>query len=162
MNLGDIPDLHTLELAGRIEETDRGRISATQDVVVRVDALPELVLPAKVSQISPLAETSMNEFPPTRSFTASATILHPDPRLRPGMNGGMDIVVNRVPNAIAIPTKALFTRAGKPIVYLANGGRYRPVEVKVEARNPDEVAVSGIPAGATVALVDVERKDVRK
>ena len=33
------------------------------------------------------------------------------------MNGGMDIVVNRIPNAISIPAKALFTRDGKPIVY---------------------------------------------
>jgi HlyD family secretion protein len=158
MNLGDIPDLDTLELAGRIEETDRGRISPAQDVVVRVDALPELALQAKVSQISPLAETSMNEYPPVRSFLALASVLHPDPRMRPGMNGAMDIVVNRVPNAISIPTKALFTRDGKPIVYLANGDHYRPVEVKVEARNPDEVAVSGIPAASTVALVDVEKK----
>jgi hypothetical protein len=78
------------------------------------------------------------------------------------MNGGMDIVVNRVPHAISIPTKSLFTRGGKPIVYLANGDRYRAVEVKVEARNPDEVAVSGIPPNATVALVDVEKKEPRK
>ena len=162
MNLGDIPDLESLELAGRIEETERGRISASQDVVVRVDALPELSFKANVSQISPLAETSLNEFPPVRSFLALASIQHPDPRLRPGMNGGMDIVVNRVPHAISIPAKALFTRAGKPIVYLANGDHYRTVEVKVEARNPDEVAVSGIPPGATVALVDVEKKEAKK
>jgi multidrug efflux pump subunit AcrA (membrane-fusion protein) len=162
MNLGEIPDLNTLELAGKIEETERGRISANQDVIVRVDALPELALPAKVSQISPLAETSMNEWPPTRSFLALASILHPDPRLRSGMNGGMDIVVSRVPNATSIPTKALFTRDGKPIVYLASGDRYRPVEIKVEARNPDEVAVSGIPPGATVALVDVQKKETKK
>lgn len=162
MNLGDIPDLDTLELAGRIEETQRGRIAVNQDVVVRVDALPELTLPAKVSQISSLAEMSMNEYPPTRSFLAMASIVHPDPRLRTGMNGGMDIIVNRVPNAISIPAKALFTRNGKPIVYLANGDRYKPVEVKVEARNPDEVAVSGISAGATVALVDLEKKGTAK
>ena len=30
------------------------------------------------------------------------------------------------------------------------------------ARNPDEVAVSGIPAGATVALADPEKKDAHK
>ena len=78
------------------------------------------------------------------------------------MNGGMDIVVNRIPNAISIPAKALFTRAGKPIVYLARNGRYQPVEVQVQARNPDEVAVSGIPAGSMVALVDAEKKDQKK
>ena len=60
------------------------------------------------------------------------------------MNGGMDIIINRIPNAISIPAKALFTRAGKPIVYVAENGRYRPVGVEVLARNPDEIAVSGI------------------
>ncbi len=162
MNLGEIPDLSTLQLSGSIEETDRGRIAQNQDVVVRIDALPELSLPAKLDIISPLAEVTMTEWPPTRSFRASASITKMDPRLRPGMNGGMDIVVNRVPNAISIPAKALFTRNGKPVVYLADGGSYRPVEVQVEARNPDEVAVSGIAPGATVALVDVSKKEAKK
>ena len=53
------------------------------------------------------------------------------------MNGGMDIIVNRIPNAISIPAKALFTRAGKPIVYLAKAGHYRP------ARSRDAGAQSG-------------------
>ena len=78
------------------------------------------------------------------------------------MNGGMDIVVNRIPDAISIPSKALFTRDGKPIVYLANKGHYTAAGVQVQARNPDEVAVTGIPAGSMVTLVDVEKKDVKK
>jgi multidrug efflux pump subunit AcrA (membrane-fusion protein) len=162
MNLGEIPDLATLQLSGSIEETDRGRIAQNQDVIVRIDALPELSLPARLDTISPLAEVTMTEWPPTRSFRAYANITKKDPRLRPGMNGGMDIVVNRVPNAISIPAKALFTRNGKPVVYLADGGSYRPVEVKVEARNPDEVAISGISPSATVALVDVDKKEAKK
>ena len=162
MNLGEIPDLATLQLSGSIEETDRGRIAQNQDVIVRIDALPELSLPAKLDTISPLAEVTMTEWPPTRSFRAYANITKKDSRLRPGMNGGMDIVVNRVPNAISIPAKALFTRNGKPVVYLADGGSYRPVEVKVEARNPDEVAISGISPSATVALVDVDKKEAKK
>ena len=34
------------------------------------------------------------------------------------------------------------------------GGHYAPVEIDVLARNPDEVAVSGLRAGAMVALVE--------
>ena len=104
----------------------------------------------------------MNEWPPTRSFHAYARITHTDPRLRPGMNGGMDIIVNKIPNAISIPAKALFTRDGKPVVYIGDHGRYRPVQVEVQARNPDEVAITGVPAGSLVALVDVEKKEQKK
>ena len=78
------------------------------------------------------------------------------------MNGGMDIIINRIPNAISIPAKALFTRAGKPIVYVAENGRYRAVAVEVLARNPDEIAVTGIRPGAMVTLVDPEKKDAKK
>ncbi len=117
---------------------------------------------AKIDQISPLAELSTNEWPPTRNFRAYARILRPDSRLRPGMNAGMDMIISKIPDAISIPSKALFTRDGKPVVYLAEKGRYKPVQVQVQARNPDEVAITGIPAGSMVTLVDVEKKDQKK
>jgi len=162
MNLAEIPDLDTLEMDVKVEETDRGRVGLNNDVRVRVDSLPELNMAARIDRISPLAELSTNEWPPTRSFRAYARILRPDPRLRPGMNGGMDIIINRIPNAVSIPSKAVFTRNGKPVVYVANKGRYTPVEVQVQARNPDEVAITGITPPATVTLVDVERKDLKR
>ncbi len=161
MVLAEMPDLTTLLMDAKVEEIDRGRIAAAQEVKVRVDSLPELTLNASIRQISLLAEAS-NEFPPVRSFRAYAAIPNPDPRLRPGMNGGMDIIINRIPKAISIPSKALFTRAGKPIVYLADHGRYRAAGVEVLARNPDEIAVSGIRPGAMVTLVDPEKKDAKK
>jgi HlyD family secretion protein len=161
MQLAEMPDLATLQLDAKVEEIDRGRISVQQDVRVRIDSLPELTISAKIEQISLLAEQS-NDFPPTRSFRAYSPISHPDPRLRPGMNGGMDIIVNRIPNAVSIPTKALFTHAGKPVVYLQTKSGYRRLEVRVQARNPDEVAITGLPAGSLVALVDVGVVDVEK
>jgi RND family efflux transporter MFP subunit len=156
--LAEIPDLTTLEMSGKVEEIDRGRIAQGYDANVRVDALPEVTFPAKLDLISPLTEQSF-EWPPTRSFKGYAQLSKGDPRLRPGMNGSMDVVVSRIPNAISIPAKAIFTRRGKPVVYRGDKGKYTPVEVKVEARNPDEVAVSGLTAGSMVALVDVEKKE---
>ncbi|MEO8596681.1 MAG: efflux RND transporter periplasmic adaptor subunit [Candidatus Solibacter sp.] len=161
MVLAEMPDLATLRMDAKVEEIDRGRVSANQEVRVRVDSLPELTFNATIKQISLLAEAN-NEYPPVRNFRAYAAIPKPDHRLRPGMNGGMDIIVNRIPNAISIPAKALFTQAGKPIVYVAESGHYRAVSVEVLARNPDEVAISGIPAGAMVALVNPEKKEAGK
>jgi HlyD family secretion protein len=159
--IAEIPDLTTLEMDAKVEETDRGRITVGQDARIRIDALPELVINAKVAQISPLAEQSF-EWPPTRSFHAYSALAKPDSRLRPDMNGGMDVVIDRIPNAISIPAKALFTRNGKPIVYLANHGKYTPSEVEILARNPDEIAIKGVPAGSSVALVDVARMGEKK
>jgi multidrug efflux pump subunit AcrA (membrane-fusion protein) len=161
MSLGQIPDLNTLVMDAKLEESDRGRIQVKQDAVIRLDALPELTIPAKVSQVSALAELSL-EYPYTRSFRAAAAIGKPDKRLRPDMVGGMDIVIRRIPNALSIPSKALFKRAGKPIVYVVDYGHYRAVDVEVQARNPDEVAITGVPAGANVTLVDPEKEGAAK
>ena len=38
------------------------------------------------------------------------------------MNSGMDVVIDRLPKAITIPAKAVFTRDGKPVVALGGTG----------------------------------------
>jgi multidrug efflux pump subunit AcrA (membrane-fusion protein) len=153
--VAEIPDLTTLEMEGKVEEIDRGRISEGQETRVHIDSLPELTMPADLVAISPLTELSF-EWPRTSSFRAYGHIRQPDPRLRPAMNGNMDVIVSRIPNAISIPAKAVFTRNGKPIVYVAEKGAYRAVDVELLARNPDEVAVKGIRSGTMVTLVEVK------
>jgi HlyD family secretion protein len=152
--LATIPDLTSLIINVTVEEVDRGRMQVGDEVIIRVDALPEVTIDTILSEISPMAELSLDTR--VRSFHAFAALgADADPRIRPGMNGSMDIVTARIPGAMIIPAQALFTRGGKPTVHLAEpGGGFRAVEVDVLARNSDEVAVSGIAADARVALVD--------
>lgn len=150
--VAEVPDLSTLQMESKVEEVDRGRINVGDAVLVHVDAFPEKVLHARLSSITPLTEQSFDEWPPTRSFKSYASIESPDPRMRPGMNAASDVVESKIPNAISIPAKALFTLHGKPAVYIKTQERYVPTEVTVKARNPDEIAVEGIPAGSLVAL----------
>src|SRR5207237_5759716 len=62
--VAEIPDLGTLEMEGKIEEIDRGRIALGNDSRVRIDSLPELTMPAKLGSLSPLTEQTF-EWPPT-------------------------------------------------------------------------------------------------
>ncbi|HUQ91300.1 MAG TPA: hypothetical protein VM120_06445, partial [Bryobacteraceae bacterium] len=126
-------------------------------VRIMVDPFPEKTYSGALDAISPLTEQNF-EWPPTRNFRGAARLKEADPRLRPGMNGRLDIIVDRLPDAISVPSKALFTRAGRPVVYVAHPGGYRPVWVEVLARNVDEVAVRGLSAGATVTLVEPEAR----
>lgn len=149
--MGEIPDMATLEMEGKIEEIDRGQMEVGQDVRVRIDSLPEITFPARLEQLSPLTEMGW-EWPPTRSFRGYARIKQEDARLRPGMNGRMDVVLRKIPGALSIPSKAVFTQNGKPVVYVQQPDGYKPMPVEVIARNPDEVAVTGIAAGTKVTL----------
>jgi len=153
MNLATIPDLSSLLIDVTVEEIDRGRIQAGDEVIVRVDALPEVAIEATLTAISPMAELSLDSR--GRSFHALAALGEDiDPRIRPGMNGSMDIVIARIPDAMIVPAQAVFTRNGKPTVHRVDAGGMTPVEVEVLARNPDEIAVRGIAADARVTLVD--------
>jgi hypothetical protein len=153
MNLATIPDLSSLLIDATVEETDRGRMRAGNEVIVRIDALTDLSISATLTSISPLAEMSVDAR--ARSFHAYAALgTRADPRIRPGMNGTLDVVASRIPSATIIPAKALFTRHGKPTVYVSQAGGFTPVSVEVLARNSDEIAIKGVGAGARVALAD--------
>jgi multidrug efflux pump subunit AcrA (membrane-fusion protein) len=153
MNLATIPDLSSLLIDATVEEIDRGRMRAGNDVIIRIDAFPDLSIPATLTAISPLAEVSIDSR--GRSFHVYAALgTRSDSRVRPGMNGTLDVVTARIPAAMIIPTKALFTRQGKPTVYVSVPDGFQPIDVQVLARNSDEVAIKGVSADARLALVD--------
>jgi HlyD family secretion protein len=151
-HIGEIPDLAGIEMESRLDEVDRGRVEQGMAVLVHVDAYPEKTFDARLAAVSPLTETTFGEWPPIRSFKAYSAIVPPDVRLRPGMNAAADFVITRIPDTLSIPAKALFTRNGKPVVYVRAGAGYVPREVAVLARNPDEVAIRGVSPGARVTV----------
>ena len=153
--VGEIPDVTTLQMKAKLEETDRGRIAAGQDARILVDPFPEKPFPGKVASISPLVEQEF-DWPPTRNFRAMASFNEPDRRLRPAMNARVDFIVERIPDAISVPAGAVFTRQGRPAVYVAEKNAWLPHEVEILARNPDEVAIKGISEGTKVSLVEPE------
>ena len=151
--LAEIPDLSTIQIESKVDEVDRGRISVDDAVMVHIDAFPEKTWNGKLNSISPLTEQNW-EWPPTKNFKAYAGLNEPDKRLRPGMNASADVIISRIPDAISIPAKALFTDQGKPVVYVKSKTGYEMKHVEVEARNPDDIAVKGLEAGASVTLAE--------
>ena len=153
MNLATIPDLSSLLIDAAVEEIDRGRMHIGDEVIVRIDALPDVSIPARLTTISPLAEISVDSR--GREFHVYAALgARSDERIRPGMNGTVEVVIKRIPDATIVPAKALFTRRGKPTIYAVSSDGFTPLEVEILARNTDEVAVKGVSASSQVAMVD--------
>ena len=155
--IAEIPDLASLLMKAKVEEIERGRIRVDQASRLHLDPFPEKPFTGKLAAISPLTEQNF-EWPPSRNFRAFAAFDQIDSRLRPGMNGRLDVIVDRIPNAIGVPAKAIFSRDGKPVVLVVSPSGLKPVHVEIVARNPDEVAVKGLAAGAKVALEDAMTK----
>lgn len=151
--VAEIPDLGSLRIKASVEEIERGRIRAGQAARIQLDPFPEKPFPGKLDSISALTEQNF-EWPPSRNFRAYGSFAEIDARLRPAMNGRLDIIVDRIENAISVPARAVFARDGQPVVLVPGPKGLQPVFVEVLARNPDEVAVRGIAAGTRVALVE--------
>jgi len=152
-SVAEIPSLESLRFKGKLEEIERARVVLKQGARIHLDPFPETPFAGAVTSISPLTEQNF-EWPPSRSFRVYAGFDKIDPRLRPGMNGRADVVVERIPNAISIPTKAVFSRDGKPFVLAVSPEGTKPIGVEIIARNPDEVAVRGLEEGVRVALIE--------
>ena len=78
-----------------------------------------------------------------------------DVLLRPGLLADVEIIVEKVPNAIYIPNQSLFERDGKPVVYVKRGDKFEPQPVQIAKRSEALTILSGgIRPGDTIALAD--------
>jgi multidrug efflux pump subunit AcrA (membrane-fusion protein) len=88
-------------------------------------------------------------------FPARATLKNLDPRLRPGMTGSAEIVIESQPNTLLIPSRASFLHNDKPSVWVQKGADFVIRTIEVGARNDTDIIVrSGLKAGEVVALED--------
>jgi hypothetical protein len=76
--------------------------------------------------------------------------------LRPGLLSDVEIIVEKIPNALHVPAQAVFEKNGKSIVYvLASNKKYEPREVKLVKRSESMMVLeSGVNPGEVVLLSD--------
>jgi HlyD family secretion protein len=151
--IAELPDLASVQVTARVDETDRGRIQIGSGVRVRVDAVPDRELTGTLRDISVVAKPDFTTWPPVRNFDIVIALADSDPRLRSGMSASARIELDRMPDVLVIPTAALFQRGTEAVVYIVNGGATEGRPVTVLRRGRDQVALaSGIREGDRVSL----------
>lgn len=152
--IAEIPDLTKMRIELKLDEVDRGKLQLGQNVRIRVDALPEKELVAELDWISPIASLAFRGMGMTeKSFPARATLKNLDPRLRPGMSGSAEVIIESAPNALLIPARASFVNKGKPAVWVQRGAGYEIRPIEVGKRNEsDMVVLKGLREGETIYL----------
>lgn len=152
----ELPDLSTMEITGRIDETERGQVQSGQTATIRVDAIPDREFAAKVNDISTIASMDFTGgWPFPRNFSVDFSLAKTDPRLRPGMSANIRIAVDRVANGIVVPTQAVFEKSGESVAYILRGSHYAEQAVEIERRSGDRALVArGLQPGERVALRD--------
>jgi RND family efflux transporter MFP subunit len=152
--IAEIPNLSAMRIELKLEEVDRGRIKLGQPAKVKVDAVPDKEFKADLDMISPIASLNFRgPWMPEKTFEARATLQNLDPRLRPGMSGTAEIVIESLPKQLLIPVRASFVDQGKPTVWVQRGNDFVKRTIEVGKRNDsDIIVVKGLRAGETVAL----------
>jgi multidrug efflux pump subunit AcrA (membrane-fusion protein) len=152
--IAEIPDLSEMYVDLKLEEVDRGKLQLGQAVRIRVDAIPDKEFSATLDWISPIAALIFKGgSTPEKTFPARATISKLDPRLRPGMSASTEIIIEREPNSLLIPTRASFAKNGKPAVFQQVGKAFVVRHIELGKQNDDECVVTGgLKEGDVVAL----------
>lgn len=154
--LAELPDMSTLQINARVDETERGRIQAGQPITIRIDAIPDREFTGHIAQISTTASIDFTAgWPFPRDFAVQIAIDHPDRRLRPGMQANLRVATGRVPNGIILPSQALFHDTGLTVAYVLNGRKFSQRTVEVARRSGDQLLIAkGLEPGERVALQD--------
>lgn len=152
--IAEIPDLSLMRIDLKLDEVDRGKLALGQKVKVRIDAIPDREFDAELDWISPIAAVQFRGGGMTeKSFPARATLVGSDKRLRPGMSASAEILIERDPGQLLIPTRSSFTVQGKPSVYVQKGGNFVIRQIEVGKRNDSEtVVLKGLAEGEVVTL----------
>ncbi len=152
--IAEIPDLSNMRIELKLEEVERGKAVLGQQVRIHVDAIADKEFTAELDWISPIATLNFARFSSAeKNFPAYATLKNLDSRLRPGMSGTAEIIIESQQNALLIPIRASFLHNGKPAVYVQKGQSFQIRDIEVGKRNDNDIVVlRNLKEGEVVAL----------
>jgi multidrug efflux pump subunit AcrA (membrane-fusion protein) len=159
--IAELPDVSTLRVSARADETERGRLALNETVSAQLDAIPDRQFTGKIEQISTIATIDFSAgWPIPRNFNLVIALDQADARLKPGMTAQLTVVVDRVSDALTIPVEASFQKSGQTVAYVWQGSKFQERVIEVERRSRDRILVAkGLHAGDRVALKDPTVKE---
>jgi len=156
VSIAELPDMSTLRVTARVDETERGRLKSGQPVSVLMDAIPDRQFNGHIDQISTIASPDASViWPMVRNFTLTVVVDESDPRIRPAMTSQITVVIDRIPKSIVVPPRAVFQKSTGFVVYMLNGSKFVERAVEIERRAGEQVLVGkGLRVGDRIALED--------
>jgi len=149
-----LPDTSAMKVVVRIHEANTDKIKLDQQARVELEGFPGVQFTGKVTKIAAVAD-SRNRWlnPDLKEYRTEITLDGSRQELKPGVTARVEIFVERVENALAVPVQAVFSKAGKTYVFVERGRSAEPVEVQLGRSNNEFVEVlSGLQRGQEVRM----------
>jgi RND family efflux transporter MFP subunit len=161
--IAQLPDLNTVRVSARVDESDRGRLKSSQPAIIRIDAIADKEFTGSVAEISPLAKLDYSSWPFTKNFDIALQIQDNDSRIRPGLSASARIAVEKIPNSILVPLGAVFEKDGRSVAYVLSGSTFEERVVEVGRRGRTDLLITkGLKPGERVALKDPAQENQSK
>ncbi|MDJ0654377.1 MAG: efflux RND transporter periplasmic adaptor subunit [Xanthomonadales bacterium] len=106
-----------------VPERELSALRPGQSALLELDALAQDEFSGQLARVSPVVD------PDTGTFKVTIEIRDPDPRLKPGMFGRVNIVYDVKENVVTIPQDALIIEDRERYVYVVENDRARRVDV---------------------------------
>lgn len=121
---------------------------------VRIDAYPDLELPARIYSVGAMPKTGGARAAFVKEIPITLKLEKMDPRVIPDLSVSVDVIVDHAPDGAIAPMEAVFrdSSGGKPFVYVqgASGWERREVELGTSS-NVAAVIRSGVRPGEVIA-----------
>lgn len=146
-----LPDTSAMKAVVRIHEAAVPKLKEGQRASVRIVGIPEPV-GASISKISVLADSSNRWWnPDLREYPIDLNLNATPAALKPGIGATVEIMVDRLPQVVAVPLDAVYTVGGDRYVFIRDGEDTRPTKVQVGANNDAYVQITdGLSIGQSV------------
>lgn len=133
-----------------IPENKVDSLRTVSDVRVRLWAVPNLTIPGKLRELSPVAD------PATRTYAAKISIPEAPQDVKLGMTASVTFTSKTDDAMIKLPLTAIFRDKSSTVVWVVENGKVKPVPVQITGTAGNEVLVSqGIVQGQTVVTAGV-------
>lgn len=132
--LAEIVDNNSLYVHAPVDEADIHKIHEGQEVKIIVDAFPDAEFIGKIYEISPIVSEDKLE---GRTVTIKVSIDQHKEKIRPGMSCDVEILIDKIPDALLIPTNLLMGRGEKRYVFVVENGSVKKRYLRLGLSNWD-------------------------
>jgi len=147
-----IVDPRTMVLNATVNQVDAERLRLGMRATVRLDAYPEVALPAGLTGIGAMAKISTFRASFVGEIPVRLKIEKSDTRVIPDLTGSGEIVMNTETTTLVAPRSAVFEENGSPVVFVQKGESWEKKKVDLGLTSFTHVAIkSGVQKGDLIA-----------
>ncbi|HHY85676.1 MAG TPA: HlyD family efflux transporter periplasmic adaptor subunit [Verrucomicrobia bacterium] len=149
-----IPDMTRMAVSVKVHESYIKKVKKGQKARITVDAFPDQMLTGEIIKVGVLPD-SQNRWlnPDMKVYLTTVAIDGTHEWIKPGMSAKVEILVNRLEDAIYVPVQAVVPEEGKHVCYVMNGLKPERREVQTGEFNDNFIEIkSGIREGERVLL----------